>query len=136
MRSHKKLLTEKLWAMLKEEIDKNFVSEDYPRALFLAEIGKHIAEELQDKRLLTLILNRIAYIHLMMADYQKAIENGMQCLAAMKGLDNNLVLVNVLLTLGISSLKQGDHTGALEYLQKALISASTIADKPTPQMRS
>jgi tetratricopeptide (TPR) repeat protein len=127
--SHKKLLTEKLWAMLKEEIDKNFVSEDYPRALFLAEIGKQIAEELQDKRLLTLVLNRIAYIHLMMADYQKAIENGMQCLAAMKGLDNNLVLVNVLLTLGISSIKQGDHTGALEYLQKALTSAGTIADK-------
>lgn len=129
MTSHKKLLTEKLWAMLKEEIDKNFVSEDYPRALFLAEIGKQIAEELQDKKLLPLILNRIAYIHLMMADYHKAIEYGMQCLAAMKGLDNNLVLVNVLLTLGISSLKQGDHARALEYLQKALTSAGTIADK-------
>lgn len=129
LRSHKKLLTEKLWAMLKEDIDKNLTAEAYPRALFLAEIGRQIAEELQNRRWITLILNRIAYIHLMLGDYQKASENGMQCLAAMDGLDDNLILANVLLTIGVSALKQGDYTSSLGYLQKALTSAASLPDK-------
>ena len=129
LRSHKKLLTEKLWAMLKEDIDKNLTAEAYPRALFLAEIGRQIAEELLNTGWITLILNRIAYIHLMLGDYQKASENGMQCLAAMDGPDDNLILANVLLTIGVSALKQGDYTSSLGYLQRALTSAASLPDK-------
>lgn len=127
--AHKRLLTEKLWTMLKEETDRALTSSDYPRALFLAEIGKQIADELQDKKWLALILNRIAYMYLMIGDYQKACENGAQCLAAMEGQHNDLLLVNALLTTGTSAMKLGEYTSALGYLKRALTFANTLGDK-------
>lgn len=127
--AHRKLLTEKLWANLKEETDKALVSGDYPRALFLAEIGKQIADEAQDKKWLALILNRIAYIYLMIGDYQKAGENGAKCLATIEGQHNDLLLVNALLTTGTSAMKLGDYASALGYLEKALPLAGTLSEK-------
>lgn len=129
VRSHKPFITENFWAMLKEEIDKHLSTEEYRRALFLSEIGKQIAEELNNRRWLTLILNRIAYVHLMLGDYLQARESGMQCLAAMDGLDDKLILAKVLLTIGASASKQADYTIAQGYLEKALTSAALLPDQ-------
>ncbi len=127
--AHRRLLTEALWASLKAETDKALTSADYQHSLFLAEIGKQIADEVKNKRWQTLILNRIAYIHLMMGNYLEAGQYASLCLSALEGQHDDLILVNALLTAGTSAMKLGEFPNALDYLRRTLALGNSLNEK-------
>ncbi len=120
LRSNRQLVTDDLWKRLKEELTKAYKSGDSSRSLFLYGIGKQIAEEMNDKPRLALILDKIGKVYLWIEDYGKAQDHSRQSLKLAEELKDDQRTLSVLLTLGAISTWQGEYNEALAELQKAL----------------
>jgi CHAT domain-containing protein len=129
LRTHRELITERLWEQLKEELTKAYNSSDSSRSLLLYRLEKQMAEELNDKTRLARVLDKLGKTYLAIEDYKKAREYSEQSLTLAVASGDKERNVSVLLTLGSIYTWQGNYHQALEFLQKSFSLATELDDK-------
>jgi len=102
---------------------------DYREELRIYSLGESLAEKIGDKRRTAEMLNIVASIHRMLADYPKAIDSARRSLTISEAIGDQAAMANSLLGLGVFSFSQGSYTAALEYYEKSLSLSKSLGDK-------
>ncbi len=124
---------------------------DYREELRIYSLAESLAEKIGDKRRTAEMLNIVASIHRMLADYPKAIDSARRSLTISEAIGDQAAMANSLLGLGVFSFSQGSYTetgiansllglgiysfsqgsyaAAIEYYQKSLSLSRSLGDK-------
>ena len=128
LRSHRQLISDKLWDRLIEEAKRSYDANDCTRSLLIYGIAKQSAEVMNDKVHLAKALNKIGFVHLVVGNYDRAREYCQQSLKIAEAIKDQKLTASAHLTIGTVSLWQGDHKEALDHLQKSLLLFKELND--------
>ena len=106
---------------------------DYPQALTAFLSGLKIAEEINDKYLITGITGNIGIVHHFLANYPQALANYEKALKGHEELGNKGGVVLWLNNIGIVYSEQGEYTKALDYHLKSLKLNEAIGFRSRPK---
>ncbi|PYX30587.1 MAG: hypothetical protein DMG80_11905 [Acidobacteria bacterium] len=120
------LVNSQLISALKAIADR---ASDYREQLRIYGLGESVAERIGDKRRIAEMLNSVAAMHRMLADYPKAIDSARKSLAISEEIGDQTGIANALLGLGVLSYSQGSYSTALEFYQKSLSLSTSLGDK-------
>jgi CHAT domain-containing protein/tetratricopeptide (TPR) repeat protein len=106
-----------------------FSQGNYRQALTISQLALQIAEQLGDRRGMTVALRNIGNIHFGQGDYAQASEYFQKSLKLAEEQKDKTGIARALGSLGSIPYLQGDYAQALEYFQKSLKLAQEAGDK-------
>jgi CHAT domain-containing protein/Tfp pilus assembly protein PilF len=128
LQQNQDMVTPQLINALKQ-IGDRATSSSYQEILGIYRLAENLAEKIGDKRLTAEMLNSVAAIQRMLADYPGAIDTVRKSLAISEEIGDRPAMANSLLGLGVNSSSQGSYTAALEYYEKSLAVSKSLGDK-------
>lgn len=127
--ANKKLVTVELRTALLDEGDKLRVQSDFPKALYVFNLTKQIAEQIGDKAGVGHSLRAIGTIYAAQGNESLALDFFQQSFAIAEEVSDKALIASSLRSIGVVEEHRGNIDIALENYQKSLVIAEQLQDK-------
>jgi CHAT domain-containing protein len=132
LKDHKNLITPYLWIKLISEAARLSSVANATRSLFVLDIARSAAEQLNNKRLLAHTLYRIGATHLAENDYKGALDAYLLSKKTFEEANSPRDLIPVLSEIGELHTVTEDYEKAEEYSEKSLALADSLRNSKEP----